>query len=52
MHNLIYRTLNMAMGIGCAMINGSDDVKAQADYITVLDNNQGGVAEIIERFIL
>lgn len=39
-------------GIGCAMINGSDEVKAQADYITTLDNNQGGVAEIIERFVL
>ena len=39
-------------GIGCAMINGADEVKAQADYITTLDNNQGGVAEIIERFVL
>ena len=39
-------------GIGCAMINGTDEVNDQADYITTLDNNHGGVAEIIERFII
>lgn len=41
-----------AAGTGCCMCNGSDEVKQIADYITVLDNNQGGVAEVIRRFIL
>ena len=39
-------------GIGCAMINGADEVKASANYVTELDNNNAGVAEIIDRFIL
>lgn len=42
----------LAAGIGVAMCNGKDVVKSQADVITTLDNNQGGVAEIINRFIL
>lgn len=41
-----------AAGLGCVMCNGTDDVKAVADYITEKDNNNGGVAEIINRFIL
>lgn len=39
-----------AAGIGAAMINGSDQVKAIADYITTRDNNHDGVAEIADRF--
>ena len=42
---------NMAL-IGCAMANATEEVKKSADYITTLNNNRGGVAEIIERFIL
>ncbi|MBR0092502.1 MAG: HAD family phosphatase [Lachnospiraceae bacterium] len=38
--------------IGCAMANGVEEVKAAADYITQADNNEGGIAEIIEKFIL
>ena len=38
--------------IGAAMKNAVDDVKASADYITEADNNEGGLAEIIEKFIL
>ena len=45
-------TLIKAAGTGAVMRNGSDDVKAVADYITERDNNNDGVAEIIERFIL
>ena len=41
-----------AAGIGCAMSNGTDEVKAAADYVTERDNNSGGVAEIIEKFVL
>lgn len=38
--------------IGAAMLNASDEVKAVADYITSVDNNHGGVAEIIHKFVL
>ena len=41
-----------AAGVGCAMCNGTEAVKESADYVTELDNNRGGVAEIIRRFIL
>ena len=39
-----------AAGIGVAMINGSDEVKAIADYITARDNNHDGVAEAADKF--
>ena len=39
-----------AAGIGAAMCNGTDEVKAIADYITTRDNNHDGVAEIADRF--
>ena len=42
----------LAAGTGVAMCNGKDDVKRQADAITGADNNHGGVAETIHRFIL
>ncbi len=41
-----------AAGTGCAMANAVEAVKECADYVTVLNNNEGGVAEIIDRFIL
>ena len=41
-----------AAGIGCAMANAQPDVKAVADYVTVRDCEEGGLAEIIDRFIL
>lgn len=41
-----------AAGCGCVMINGSDETKKYADYITVKDNNQDGFAEIVEKFLL
>lgn len=40
-----------AAGIGVCMANGHADVKAVADYITTLDNNHDGIAEVIDRFI-
>ncbi len=41
-----------AAGLGCAVANASDDAKAAADYVCSDDNNAGGVAEVIEKFIL
>lgn len=38
--------------VGAAMKNGVDAAKKVADYVTELDNNEGGLAEIIEKFIL
>ena len=39
-----------AAGIGVAMANATQEVKAVADYITILDNNHDGIAEVVERF--
>ena len=39
-----------AAGIGVAMCNGADEVKAIADYITTRDNNHDGVAEAADKF--
>ncbi|MBQ2085822.1 MAG: HAD family hydrolase [Oscillospiraceae bacterium] len=41
-----------AAGLGCAMNNATDEIKAAAGYITERNNNECGVAEIIDRFIL
>ncbi len=39
-------------GYGCAVANASEGVKEVADYITRATNNEGAVAEVINRFIL
>lgn len=39
-----------AAGIGVAMANGTDEVKASANYITQQDNNHDGVAEVVARY--
>ena len=39
-------------GIGVAMANAREELKAVADYVTVNDNNHGGIAEVIDKFIL
>ncbi len=41
-----------AAGLGCAMANGTEAVRKAADYITERDCDHGGVAEIIEKFML
>lgn len=41
-----------AAGIGVAMANASEIVKACADYVTQADNNHGGISETIEKFVL
>lgn len=40
-----------AAGVGVAMVNGTEEVKAAADYITVNDNNHDGIAEIVNVFL-
>ena len=39
-------------GLGVVMKNATDDIKKYGDYITELDNNQGGVGEVIRKFML
>ena len=38
-------------GLGVAMGNATDDIKAIADHITV-SNDEHGVAKVIEQFVL
>ena len=46
------RSMIRAAGLGCAMANGIEAVKAEAGYITKRDNNHCGVAEIVEKFMI
>ena len=46
------RSMIAYAGVGVAMQNAEDAVKAVADYVTAADNNHDGVAEAIEKFIL
>lgn len=39
-------------GLGVAMCNAQDEVKEKADYITTNSNEDDGVAEIVEKFLL
>ena len=39
-------------GVGVAMANGREELKAVADYVTQNDNNHAGIAEVIDRFVL
>ena len=41
-----------AAGVGAAMANAEDAVKEAADYVSTLDNNHDGIAEIIENLVL
>ena len=40
-----------AAGVGIAMANASEVAKSVAKYVTTADNNHGGIAEIIEKFV-
>ncbi|MCR1898289.1 HAD family hydrolase [Irregularibacter muris] len=40
------------VGLGVAMANGSENLKKLAKYITPKTNDEDGVAEVIERFVL
>ncbi len=37
-------------GVGVAMLNAPERVKEAADWVTTMDNNHDGVAEVIERY--
>ena len=39
-------------GLSVVMANGAPQVKAIGDYVTESDNNEGGVAEAVEKFVL
>jgi len=39
-------------GIGVAMVNGNERIKAIADFVTERTNDDDGVAEVIEKYIL
>lgn len=41
-----------AAGLGCAVANASDEAKAAAGYVCAGSNDDGAVAEIIEKFVL
>lgn len=41
-----------AAGCGVAVANATEEARAAADYVCAADNNAGGVAEAIERFVL
>lgn len=39
-------------GLGVCVANGNQQLKESSDYVTTATNNEGAVAEVIERFIL
>ncbi len=41
-----------AAGLGCAVANAREEIKAISKYVCHSDNNEGAVAEVIETFIL
>lgn len=41
-----------AAGLGVAMKNGREELKAVADAVTAVDNDNGGVAETVRRYCL
>lgn len=49
-----YNDLSMIKkaGLGVCCPNGEDGVKKYADYITLNNNNNGAVAEVIKKFVL
>ncbi len=40
-----------AAGVGVAMSNASEVAKKVANYVTESDNNHGGIAEVIQKFV-
>ncbi len=49
--NLNDREMIQLAGLGVAMGNAPDELKAQADYVTATNDDEG-LAEVIERFVL
>ena len=40
-----------AAGVGVAMANATDEIKAAADRVTTRDNNHDGIAEVIDWYL-
>ena len=45
-------TMLKTAAVGAVMKNAGDDIKVCGNYITEKDNNEGGVAEVIKKFML
>lgn len=45
-------TMLKTAAIGAVMKNAEDNVKQYGDYVTIKDNNEGGVAEVIRKFMV
>ena len=45
-------TMLQTAAVGAVMKNASEDIKKLGTYITEKDNNEGGVAEVIKKFML
>ena len=45
-------TMIQMAGIGAVMQNANEEIKQLGDYITEKNNNEGGVAEVIRKFML
>lgn len=45
------RNMLETAGLSVVMANGEDELKKKADYITVKDCNNDGIAEVVEKFI-
>lgn len=46
------RSMIQFAGLGVAMANGQKEVREAADYVTKRDNDQDGIAEVVEKFLL
>ena len=47
----LFRIL-LSAALGAAMSNAPDGVKQYADYVAKHTNNEDGVAEVLEKFVL
>ena len=45
-------TMIRTAAVGAVMKNAADEIKQYGNYITEKDNNEGGVAEVINKFML
>lgn len=45
-------TMLKTAGVGAVMKNAKAEIKQYGDYVTEKDNNEGGVAEVIRKFLL
>jgi hypothetical protein len=48
--NLNDLSMILAAGVGVAVSNAAQPLKSMADYVTKLTNDDGAIAEVIEKF--